>query len=312
MQLPELKNQLLRKQVQPLYIFTGEEVAIMDIYIKKIVEAGGTNSARADSLSSIFGKLQNNSFLNIPYCYIVRDDKEYLAQEKVWDSLNNGSIQGKNIIILIYTNLDKRSKFYKHHTDMLTEFDKLSAEVLSKYIMKDIGLEKTTALIVAELCDCNYSRILLECDKIKHLANANGIDIDAAGHVALSERLIYTSPKDVIFEFIDAACKREITRSYKLLSELKDLNENPLAIINLLYANFRGMLLVITAGNGEGITNRTGLTPWQVKLAKEKGHHYSIGELVKAIRLIRETEKDIKTGLIESEISVDYILSNIL
>ena len=90
------------------------------------------------------------------------------------------------------------------------------------------------------------------------------------------------------------------------------INENPLGAISLLYTNFRSMLLVQSAGAGADITKRTGLTGWQVKLAKEKGVNYNIGELVAYLRLIRETEKGIKTGAIEQSMSLDYILANVL
>lgn len=312
MQLHELKEQLVKKKLQPLYIFTGEEVAIMNIYIDKIAKIVGSPAKRMDSVGSIFGKLQNQSFINKPSCYVIRDDKDYLAQDKIWDSLNTGAVQGKNTIILIYTNLDKRSKFYKQHNEMFTEFEKLIPEVLAKYIKKEIGLEAKRGVKFAELCDCNYSRILLECDKLKHLSAARKCDIDTAYEIAIKEKLIYSSPKDVIFELIDAICKREVSRSYDLLRELMSINENPLGVISLLYTNFRSLLLVQSAGAGEGITNRTGLTPWQVKLAKEKGNHYSIGELVKGIRTIRETEKGIKTGAIEQNMAIEFILASVL
>ncbi len=130
--------------------------------------------------------------------------------------------------------------------------------------------------------------------------------------MAIRENLIYTSPKDVIFELVDAVCKRQAIRSYTLLEELMAINENPLAAISLLYTNFRSMLLVQSAGAGADITKRTGLTKWQVKLAKEKGVNYNIGELVAYLRLIRETEKGIKTGAIEQAMSLDYILANVL
>jgi DNA polymerase III delta subunit len=250
--------------------------------------------------------------MNKSSCYIIRDDKEYLAQEKIWDTLNSGAVQGDNVIILVYSNLDKRSKFYKHHVDMLTEFEKLIPEVLAKYIKKEIGLDVKKGVQFAELCDCNYSRILLECDKIKHLAAARKCDIEMAYSIAVKEKLIHVEPKDVIFELIDAVCKRQINRSYTLLEELMSINESPLGIISLLYTNFRSMLLVQSAGAGADITKRTGLTGWQVKLAKEKGVHYSIGELVKAIRTIRETEKGIKTGMIEQVMAIDYILANVM
>lgn len=312
MQLHELKEQLVKKIVQPIYIFTGEEVAIMDIYINKIAETMDVKPKRVDSIGSIFSRLQNQSFVNKPSCYVIRDDKDYMQQDKIWEQMNNGLIQGDNTIILIFTNLDKRSKFYKQHVDMLTEFEKLIPEVLAKYIKREIGLSVENGVKFAELCDCNYSRILLECDKLKHLASANEINIESAYHLAIKDNLIYTSPKDVIFELIDAACKRQPERSYKLLEELTAINENPLGAISLLYTNFRSMLLVQSAGAGADITKRTGLTGWQVKLAKEKGVNYSVGELVTAIRLIRETEKGIKTGMIEQGMALDYILASVL
>jgi len=312
MQIHELKEQLVKKIVQPIYIFTGEEIAIMDIYINKIAEIMNTKPKRVDSIGSIFRRLQNQSFVNKPSCYVIRDDKDYMQQDKIWEQMNNGLIQGDNTIILVFTNLDKRSKFYKQHTDMLTEFEKLIPQVLAKYIKREIGLDINKAVKFAELCDCNYSRILLECDKIKHLAQANNISIDQAYDIAIRDNLIYTSPKDVIFELVDAVCKRQPERSYLLLDELMATNENPLGAISLLYTNFRSMLLVQSAGTKADITKRTGLTGWQVKLAREKGVNYSVGELVKYLRLIRETEKGIKTGVIEQEMSLDYILANVL
>lgn len=312
MQLHELKEQLVKKTLQPLYIFTGEEIAIMNIYIDKIAKIVGSKAKRVDSIASIFGKLQNQSFMNKPSCYVIRDDKEYLAEEKIWDTLNSGAVQGDNIIILVYSNLDKRSKFYKRHVDMFTEFEKLIPEVLAKYIKKEIGLDVKKGVQFAELCDCNYSRILLEGDKLKHLSAARKCDIDTAYEIAIKEKLIYTAPKDVIFELIDAVCKRQAERSYNLLEELMAINENPLGAISLLYTNFRSMLLVQSAGAGADITKRTGLTGWQVKLAKEKGINYSVGELVKYLRLIRETEKGIKTGAIEQSMSLHYIIANVL
>ncbi len=312
MQIHELKEQLVKKIVQPIYIFTGEEIAIMDIYINKIAETMNTKPKRVDSIGSIFRRLQNQSFANKPSCYVIRDDKDYMQQDKIWEQMNNGLLQGDNTIILVFTNLDKRSKFYKQHSDMLTEFEKLIPEILAKYIKREIGLDINKAAKFAELCDCNYSRILLECDKVKHLAQANNINIDQAYDMAIRENLIYTSPKDVIFELVDAVCKRQAIRSYTLLEELMAINENPLGAISLLYTNFRSMLLVQSAGAGVDITKRTGLTGWEVKLAKEKGVNYSVGELVKYLRLIRETEKGIKTGVIEQSMSLDYIMANVL
>lgn len=311
MQLSELKEQLVNKTVKPLYIFTGPEIAIMNIYIDKIATVSGTQLKRVDNVSAIYSKLQNNTFTTRLSCYVIRNDKEFTTQEKVWQSLNTGVIQGKNVIILIYDNIDKRGKFYKEFANQIVEFEKLSTEVLAKYIKKEIGLPESYGTDLAEICDNDYSRILLECDKLKHLSNVLNTNIETTYRTAIQDKLIYISPKDVIFSFIDSVCRREPQNVYRLYAELMAINESPLAIISLLYNNFRAMLLVQSAGSGD-IATRTGLTPWQIKVAKEKGNNYSVPELVKALRTIREVERGIKTGTIEQNVAVDYLLVNVL
>lgn len=312
MQLYELMEQLQNKTTKPVYIFTGEEIAIMDIYIKQIVTLLDAIPRRVDSLGSVFSKLKNSSFLAKKACYIIRDDKDYMTQEKVWQSVNSGAIQGDNTIILVYTTIDKRSKFYKQHQDMIVNFEKLPSTILAKYIAKEIGLQGELAANLAQVCDNDYSRILLECDKINHLHNARGISIEDAYKQALAEGVIYKQPQDVVFEFIDAVCKRRVKLTYELLEELKETGEPPLIIITLLYNNMRQMLLVQSAGDTNDIEGRTGLSAWQIKCAKEKGKHYAVPELVRALRVIRETERGIKAGTVESTLAVDYILVNIL
>ena len=311
MQLAELKEHLVKKSIKPLYIFTGPEIAIMNIYVNKIAEVSQTTLKRVDSVSAIYNRLQNKTFATSLNCYVIRNDKDYTTQEKVWNSLKNGEIQGGNVIILIYDSLDKRSRFYKENSSLVVEFEKLSETVLAKYIKKEIGLPESYGTDLARICDMDYSRILLECDKLKHLSNVLGMDMKETFQEAMKQKLIYQSPKDVIFAFIDSVCRRQIKLAYQLQQELVEINESPLAILSLLYTNIRSMLLVNSISGGD-IPERTGLTAWQVKIAKEKGNAYTISELVRSLRIIREAEKGIKIGNIEQNIAVDYVLINIL
>lgn len=312
MELYELKQNLVNKKTAGLYVFTGTETAIMDIYINKVAETAQCDIVRVDNVKDVYSRLRNTRIIDKPSCYVIRDDKDYLDKESVWEGLKSGIAQGKNIIILVYTKLHKTGRFYKHHSDILVTFDKLPSTVLAKYVMKEISLTKVSAEWLASICECDYNRILLECDKIKHLAQANNVTAEEALDLAVKHNLIYVAPTDVVFDFIAAVCKRQHQVSYELLQQLKELGESPLAMISLLYTNFRSLLLVTGSGDSKDLVARTGLTPWQIKLAKGYGKHYSLEELVRAIRVIRETEKGIKTGHIEAEMAVDYILVNIL
>ncbi len=223
-------------------------------------------------MSAIFNKMQVKSFVDKPKCYVVRDDKEFQKTENIWKDFKSGRAQNGNVIILVYEKIDKRSKFYKQND--ITEFEKLIPEILAKYINKNIGLDTEYGLDLAKRCDQDYSKILLECNKLEVLAKVRRVNIEQAYLMAIKEKLIHEPPQDVIFDLVDAVCKRQIKQVYQLHEELKQINENSLGIISLLYANMKNMLLVQSAKGSSDVASTTGLTAWQIKLAREKGNCY--------------------------------------
>ena len=315
MNIQELQTQIKNNDFKSIYIFTGAEIGVMDVYIKKLT--AGKAVKRLDSIFDVYSLLQNQSILNNPVCYIIRDDKKFIENEKVQAAVKNQL--GKDMAIFIFTTLDKRTKFYKRFDSEIIEFEKLAPEMLAKYIKKEIGLDEEYGIELAEMCNCDYSTIMLECDKLRQLKNFGlsddfGSKYNIIGVYGQSkkEKLIHNYAKTDIFEFIDAVCRKQINKSLKLWKSLKEMGEVAMSILSLLYNNFRALLLVQSSKSSKGICEETGLTPFQVKLAKEKGQKYSIGSLVEALKKIRHCEKGIKTGLIDEEIAIDYLLVNIL
>lgn len=76
------------------------------------------------------------------------------------------------MIIFKYNNLDKRNKFYKQFENNIVEFNKLSDEVLTKYIQRELNVGTNLTDInckkLIDICGSNYNQILLELDKLKH------------------------------------------------------------------------------------------------------------------------------------------------
>lgn len=310
--LPKLKEQIDQRETNNIYVFTGEETVIRSIYIEKIAKATNTKLTRIDAISQVFSKLKSNAMFDVESCYVVYDDRDYLKQEKVWQKLLSEKAQGKNTVIFVYEKLDKRSKFYKAHTDVIVEFEKLSIDVLVKHTKKETELSDVSARQLVTMCGMDYGRIMTECSKLNTLAKASKTHIEKAFTQAQNENLIYQPPEEVIFNFIEMVLRRNFSKLFFNLKQLVEKEENPLAIISLLYSNFRSVLLVQSAGSSNNLTASTGLTAWQIKMAKEKQGYYSVGELVHAVKTIRSVEKAIKTGDIESKIAIDYLLINVL
>jgi len=313
MVLHELQKQIVAKQLDKLYIFTGQEVGIMDIYLKKLLDIIGGTTVRPDSVLEAYNKMSQRRISGGSRCFIVRDDKEFLKQEKLWDKFFLGINSSPDYIILIYSTMDKRSKFYKSQTDKLTEFAKLTEAILVKYIQKEIRLSAKNATELAVICECDYSRVLLECDKINQFSIGTDNTHDASYELLKSEGAIYQPIGDITFKFTDAIALRDYKATARYLMQAKQKQEPEIMVLSVLYNSFKQMLLVQGLGpNATDAAKRTGLTPWQVKLANEKKGHYTLSELISAIKVIRFAEKSIKIGQLDADVALEYVIVNIM
>lgn len=318
MTVQEVKNQIKTNNVKNFYIFTGQESKVIDIYINKIAECKKLEIQHIDSIHDVYSKFFNKSLVTKNYCYVLRDDKELLLQEKLWQPLSIENVQGNNIVILVLTTIDKRSKFYNRFKNDIVEFEHLPENILMKYIKKELPLNDSSCLKLIDMCESDYNRILLELDKINLYANitytevnGNGTDYDRAFLDLVNQGVIYHPPKDAIFDFVDSVLKGKVKQSFELLENCYGVGESNIVLLSVLYNNVKQVLQVQSCESND-IAKTTGLTGWQIRNAKEKCGYYSIGDLVYFLKLIRNVEKGIKTGEIDESISVDYVLVNML
>lgn len=315
MDILAVKHQIQTKKFDDFYIFTGEEQEVMNIYIKKIAEVSKKEFRYIESMQDIYNGLNSRSLINKSYCYVVRDDKDIMENEKLQKQIKNG-LMGSNILILLATNIDKRKKFYKQYKDVIVEFETLTETALMKYIRKDVDLSDASCQKLIEVCESNYGRILLEIDKLKQYRAAIDYTDDnkVYNHVLnelLEDGTIYHPPYDAIFDFVDAVLKRQIKKSFDLFNQCREVGEATMVMLSVLYSNTKA-LLQVQACEGNDISKTTGLSGWEIKNAKARGKHYSNGELVDLMLMIQESEKHIKQGKLDEQYAVERILVNCL
>ena len=80
----------------------------------------------------------------------------------------------------------------------------------------------------------------------------------------------------------------------------------------MILLDLDNIILLIQSCKSNDICKTTGLKNNEVYFNKDKTNYYSIGELVRALKIIQKTEEGIKTGLIDEDKSIDYVLCNIL
>lgn len=326
MKLHELQQQIISKTLDKLYIFYGEEVGIMDVYLSKIYSVVSADVVRVETVQEAYNKMSQRRLSGGPRCFVVRDDKDFFKNDKVWNKVFTQVNNSSDFLILIYSSMDKRSKFYKQNTDKLTEFEKLSPDMLAKYIQKELsGVDAQTAAHLAEVCECNYNRIMLECDKVKNYVHGrqsgllqdglydDGLSYTNAIYKLLRDGIIYQPIGDITFKFTDAILTRNFADTAEYLRQARLKAEPEIMVLSILYNGFKQILMVQGLGKDQSEpVKRTGLTAWQVKMAKEKQGHYTISELKNALQVVRFAEKAIKTGQLDAEASLEYVIANIM
>jgi DNA polymerase III delta subunit len=313
MEITEVKSHIQKKTFNPFYIFSGPEWKVQRLYIDQISKTSEKELRYIESISDIYAKRNNAGFIKKNYVYVVRDDKEILQNEKVQAQLN--SIIGKNILVLILTSVDKRLKFYKQYKDDIVDFEPLKPEILRKYIQKDINLSNKNCDKLMEFCEYDYGRCLLEIDKIKNFVAADksvdGFLEDSAFTYLLQYGLIYQPPKDAIFDFVDAILDDKVDLSFELYHQCLAVGEATMVMISVLYNNAKAVLQVQSCKSRD-VSKSTGLTAWQIKNAEKHRGKRSISDLLYIMKICQKSQQDIVTGVIDEELVMERILTEVM
>ena len=303
MTVNDVKRQIKSNYIQCFYVFTGAEIEAQRIYINKIAEITANPIKRIDSVKEALNK--RASILKMTNVFVCRDDSEF------WKSATEISVLeellGDNILILQMTDIDKRSKASKLYADRIVTFDYMDADTLYKYVQRECSLTDENTFDLIDICEMDYSKILLETDKIRTYARAQGIGEDEAFLTLVQDGTISRPPKDAIFDFTDAFLRADISRAFDLLQDCKDIGEPSLRLISVLYTNIKRVLQVQIC-NSKDICKATGLSAWDVKLARQTAGAWASEDLVFFLKTLQGIEQGIKTGEIEDSEAIDYFM----
>ena len=287
MELIELNRAIMEHNLDNFYIFTGEEINLMNLYLNQI-----DDNERVDTVLEIWSKLTSTGKFTKPKfkTYVVRDDMEFAKDEKAWSNISkikNGRL------VLLYTDIKKTTKFYKHFKDIIVEFKHLTTAQLYYQLMQNpkyaiiANADKNILEYFIQSCNNDLNTIDNEVDKYTRLKDSGVV---TAFNKNTIDMLIIPDPKYNVFQLIDLIMAQDI-RAVEVLQYLVDHEPNLLSILTLLYQNIRRAILV--AGNND--YNKTGLPYWQYKKVKEQCK-IPPNNLLSCLRTIQEYDAGIKKG----------------
>lgn len=309
MKLQEFKSQVMSGTLKSVYVFVGEEIGIINAYLQQISKQKALDIMRKDTVREAMAEADSKGFFaSEPKIYVVRGDKDFQKEEKVWDSIQlDGSM-----LILLYDKIDSRLKFGKHFKDVTVEFEKLDRTILARYIQKKVDMSTKYAEYLAEICGDSYDVCMLECDKILDYMKAIKKDNAPATFKKLVEDgTIYQSQETDVFAFTNAVCNRDILEAFELGQLLLDSGVSSITALGTLYNSMKAVML-IQCCEGSNIAEITGLDNGAIYYNKSKVGKYDTYDLVQAVKLISKTVSDVKNGLIDDCYALTYVLINIL
>lgn len=114
-----------------------------------------------------------------------------------------------------------------------------------------------------------------------------------------------------IFTFTNAILHRDIETLFKLYKNLETTGLDPMALVNILYNNFKKLIDVqLSKGLSPQQLGLTSSQYWAIK--HQSCGCYTKDELVNIYRLLADIDRQLKTGYISSENIIDYLLVKIL
>jgi len=314
MQVQELKKLIKEDNIPKFLIFTGEEYEIQRQYIQQISKVTGKSVYYAEDIAEIWKRLTSGALFDASAIYVLYDDKEILTQEAIYSQLD--TILHDNILILTLSSVDKRLKMLKTYESSIVDFKTLNTDVLKRYVQNKIPLNDRNATILMNLCEHNYGRCLLEIDKIhKYIDGITkdekdvDVNVDEIFEYLLDNGTFYIPPRDALWDFIKAFLQDKYTYAYQLYEELQELGTPTLAILSNLY-NMTKQVLQVQTCKTDNVEKTTGLTSWQIRNARECVGKFSDADLAFLMRLIQRVESQIKQGIIEESIAIDYVFTS--
>ena len=307
MNILDLKEDIIKNKIKHVYVFHGTERGVMKIYLKEMSNKLSVPLAPTESLATVYSDLGGSLFGVARQIYVVYEDKNVSKLGKSLEELEHDI--GDSYVVLIYDKIDGRSAVFKDLSPCTVAFETLSQSVLVSYIRKACPLNMNNANTLATIVGGSYDLAMLECDKINQYADSTHRDVDAVFKKFLDEDAYDVTFQQTVFDFSDAVLEKQLRKAYSLYQGLRENDVNAISILGTLYSSAKNTLLVqICEGD---VCEVTGLSNGVAYYAGKHKGKYDAGKLVEIVRLIARVTEDIKSGLIDEQYAVPYILVNL-
>lgn len=226
----------------------------------------------------------------------------------------SGDIPDSTVIVLIESDVDKRTKLYKaiDKKGRKVEFAKQAENTLKKWIAGRIKAEnkQTTEHVINILLETvgdDMVNISMELEKLFAYTLGRDViaeeDVKAVCSVILSNR---------IFEMIGLIGLKKQSQALSMYHELLSLKESPFGILSLINRQFNIMLQISDLKSlglsSKAIGERIGMSPYIVGKYLPQTDCFTMAEMQRVLEGCATVDFDIKQGNIKPELGVELLI----
>jgi DNA polymerase-3 subunit delta len=311
--LKTIINDINSKKFKNVYLFTGDEVFLMEYYANSMI------SALIDDTTDSFNYLcvsrqkpdimETDTFINsYPF---IKDKKVLLLkntgilkkaddEEKKYFSSLLQSCPEYAVVIFMENEIDKRNAIYKaiESHGYIGNFPLQKGSSLTNWvqrIFKSYGkeIDSETAEYLISSCNEGMINIKNEIEKIAMCKRENNkitsYDINA---------LVTRSVESKAFEMAEDIAKGDIKSAWKKTDDIKSLGIKPVEILPAIFSKFSSYRKIKILGNisYREIASKTGQREYFVKKDMNIIKNISLFQIDKILSLCQEADYKIKSG----------------
>ena len=320
----KLKQQLKCEEIKNIYLFTGEEKFLIDMYVKKISDM-----------------VINGGFKEFNYCFYNEDNESYesfandvesyptMAEKKIIILKNTKFIKLKDYqkpLAEIFENIpdyavviiveEELSKIKKTLLDVINkkgevvEFKKQSVLDLRAWISMQLSAKKkqmsnVDAEYLINLCERSMEKLFVECEKLSSSTEEMIITRQ------MVDELVKVPVQYKVFEMAEHLLSGNTENAYKILNGFKINKEQPIVIFMNIYKQLADLYMFRIMGE-EGKNAAEFLAPnrkWLASKLSAESKRYPKEKIRNGMKICAEYDLQIKSGNLDGFAALEMMMA---
>lgn len=188
----------------------------------------------------------------------------------------------------------------------IINFPKLTDWNVKDYVYSNSNISDRAKDWLLDTCKNNIYRIQQELDKLNIF---NRKDQPELFDEFVQDGIFSDLSSFNIFDFINAIISKDREKVKTILSERENIDIEPLGVVTLLYNNLRNIIGIQM--NPNATAESLGLSPKQFVAIRYRVNKYPSEKLINIFNTIIKIDEQLKTGYLDNDEIIDYILINI-